>query len=43
MTYEEFVDEVQKRAGPINHEEAGLVAGAYLETLRERLSGGEAR
>lgn len=39
MTYEEFVDEIQRRAGPIAREEASLVAGAYLETLRERLSG----
>ncbi len=39
MTYEEFVDEIQRRAGPIAREEAVLVAGAYLETLRERLSG----
>lgn len=38
MTYEEFVDEIQRRAGPIVREEAGLVAGAYLKTLRERLS-----
>ena len=39
MTYEEFLDEIQRRAGPIAREEAVLVAGAYLETLRERLSG----
>jgi len=39
VTYEEFVDEIQRRVGPIGREEAGMVAGAYLETLRERLSG----
>lgn len=38
MTYKEFVDETQRRAGPIAREEAGLVTGAYSETLRKRLS-----
>ncbi len=39
MDYEKFIDEVQKRAGPIPRGEAEAVTGAYLETLRERLSG----
>ena len=39
MTYEKFVDEIQRRNGSIARDESGLVAGAYLETLRERLSG----
>jgi hypothetical protein len=39
MNYEEFVDEVPRsRASPIIREEAGLVTGAYSETLRKRLS-----
>lgn len=39
MNYEEFFDEVpRRRAGPIVREEAGLVMGAYSETLRKRLS-----
>jgi uncharacterized protein (DUF2267 family) len=37
MTYEEFVDEIQRSAGPSTREEAETVAGSYLETLRERL------
>jgi uncharacterized protein (DUF2267 family) len=39
MTYEEFVDEIQRRAGPITREEAETVAGSYLETLRGRRRG----
>lgn len=39
MTYEEFVDEIQRSIDPITREEAGLVVRAYLETLHERLSG----
>jgi hypothetical protein len=34
----EFVDEVLRRAGPIVRDEAGLITGAYSETLRKRLS-----
>ncbi len=39
MDYEKFIAEVQRRAGPISRAEAEVVTGAYLETLRERLSG----
>lgn len=39
MDYERFIAEVQRRAGPISREEAKVVTRAYLETLRERLSG----
>jgi uncharacterized protein (DUF2267 family) len=38
VDYEGFIEEVQRRAGPIAREESGLVAESYLETLRERLS-----
>ncbi len=37
MNYEKFIDEVQRRAGPITREEAETVVGSYLETLHERL------
>ncbi len=39
MDYERFIAEVQRRAGPISRDEAEMVTGAYLETLRECLSG----
>ena len=39
MDYEKFIAEVQRRAGPISRDEAETVTGAYLETLREYLSG----
>jgi uncharacterized protein (DUF2267 family) len=39
MGYEEFVEEVQRRAGPISRDETERVTRAYLEVLRERLSG----
>ncbi|MHA6795604.1 DUF2267 domain-containing protein [Pseudonocardia bannensis] len=41
MTYEEFVRKVSERAG-VSPEEATRLARATLETLGERLSGGEA-
>jgi uncharacterized protein (DUF2267 family) len=39
MGYEEFVEEVQRKAGPISRDETERVTRAYLEALRERLSG----
>lgn len=37
--YEEFVKEVQRRAGPISRDESERVTRAYLEALGKRLSG----
>jgi uncharacterized protein (DUF2267 family) len=39
MGYEEFVVEVRRRAGPVSRYDTERVTKAYLETLRERLSG----
>ncbi len=39
MNYEKLISEVRRRAGPISRDEAEVVTGAYLETLRELLSG----
>lgn len=39
VIYEGFMDEVQRRAGPISRGEAERVTGAYLQSLGERLSG----
>ena len=38
MIYEEFIDELRRKAGPMTREEAKRVARAYMETLGERLS-----
>lgn len=42
MNYVEFLDAVAKRAG-LPPEEAVTITGATLETLAERISGGEVR
>lgn len=41
MQYEEFISEVQVRAGLASPDEAEQATGAVLRTLGERLSGGE--
>ncbi|WP_214367776.1 DUF2267 domain-containing protein [Pseudonocardia sp. H11422] len=41
MTHEEFIRKVSERAG-VSPEDAEVLARATLETLAERLSGGEA-
>jgi hypothetical protein len=38
VNYEEFINEVPRKAGLIVREEAGLITGAYSEALRKRLS-----
>ena len=42
MQYEEFLNKVQDRLGPAQPDEARLAIIATLETLGERISGGEA-
>ncbi|NMH97402.1 DUF2267 domain-containing protein [Pseudonocardia acidicola] len=41
MTYEEFIAKVSERAG-MSREQAEVISRAVLETLAERISGGEA-
>jgi uncharacterized protein (DUF2267 family) len=41
MTYEDFIHAVAARA-EVPEEQAGAIAGATLETLAERISGGQA-
>lgn len=41
MQYEEFLDKVQDRIGPVRPEEARRAITATLSTLSERISGGE--
>lgn len=43
MKYDEFISQVQQRAGLSSHEEAERASRATLETLAERLAGGEAK
>ena len=38
MTYDAFIDEVRRTAGPMSRDEAERVTGAYMEALGERLS-----
>ena len=42
MQYEEFLDKLQDRIGPAQPDEARRAITATLETLGERISGGEA-
>ena len=42
MRYDDFIGQVQHRAGPGSHAEAERATRATLETLAERLAGGEA-
>jgi uncharacterized protein (DUF2267 family) len=42
VQYEEFLDKVQDRIGPAQPDEARRAITATLETLGERISGGEA-
>ena len=42
MRYDEFIGQVQRRAGLGSHAEAERATRATLETLAERLAGGEA-
>ena len=42
MKYDEFIGQVQHRAGLGSHDEAERATRATLETLAERLAGGEA-
>ena len=42
MKYDEFIGQVQHRAGLGSHTEAECATRATLETLAERLAGGEA-
>lgn len=42
MRYDEFIGQVQHRAGLGSHAEAERATRATLETLAERLAGGEA-
>ena len=42
MRYDEFIGQVQRRAGLGSHSEAERATRATLETLAERLAGGEA-
>jgi uncharacterized protein (DUF2267 family) len=43
LKYDEFIGQVQHRAGLGSHAEAERATRATLETLAERLAGGEAR
>lgn len=43
MTYDEFLGKVQHRAALSSHGEAERITWAMLQTLGERLSGGEAK
>ncbi len=43
MKYDEFISQVQRRANLASREEAERATRATLETLGERLAGGEAK
>ena len=43
MKYDEFISQVQRRAGLASREEAERATRATMETLGERLAGGEAK
>jgi uncharacterized protein (DUF2267 family) len=43
MDYEEFIDKVAARAGIDDREKAAQLTHATLQTLAERITGGEAR
>jgi hypothetical protein len=37
LEYEDFLDEVRQRSGPMSRDEAAAAAGGYMGALRERL------
>jgi uncharacterized protein (DUF2267 family) len=43
MKYDEFISQVQRRADLASREEAERATRATMETLGERLAGGEAK